>query len=92
MTKRGVVYKSYNFTKKDPAIDAARTLVKDSDMSFEDIHAAGGPTPKTLDGWFNGETQRPQFASLMATVRACDGDIILVTKSGTQIKINSKKK
>lgn len=70
-TKRRTLpkYKSYLFVDKDPIIDTLRGPVSESKLSYKAIHEAGGPTTSTLSGWFNGDTKRPQFATVAATAR-----------------------
>jgi transcriptional regulator with XRE-family HTH domain len=63
-------YKTYSFTDKDPAIDELRTLVQDSEMSYDDISEESGVSTSTLWNWFSGDTRRPHNASLEAVGRA----------------------
>jgi transcriptional regulator with XRE-family HTH domain len=67
---KGFVYKSYNFTEKDPIIDELRTVVQASGASYKQIHEDSGVSTQTLRAWFLGETRRPQAASLNAVARA----------------------
>lgn len=68
--KRGFIrYKSYMFTDKDPVIDALRTAVSESQMSYREITNDGGPSVATLRNWFAGATRRPQFSTVAATAR-----------------------
>lgn len=64
-------YKSYRFTDKDPIIDATRTVVQDSGMSYQEISAKSGVAVGTLGAWFNGRTKRPQFCTVNAVGRTC---------------------
>jgi len=89
---RGFLYeKTYNFIDKDPVLDAAKTIMQRSGKSFKEIHEAGGATPGTMNRWWNGNARTCRFDSLMATIRACEGDIYMVTKTGTRITITPKK-
>jgi transcriptional regulator with XRE-family HTH domain len=63
-------YKTYSFRDKDPAIDKLRTAIKDSGESYSEIAARSGLSATTLNGWFNGATRRPQFATLAAAAGA----------------------
>lgn len=70
--KRGfVTYKSYLFTEKDPILDATRTMVQDSGLSYEDLKDKGGASTSTYYNWFHGNTKRPQFCTIAATALAC---------------------
>ena len=69
MTK-GFTYKSYNFQDKDPIIDEIRTVVQASGWSHLRIQEESGVTAKTLRDWFQGQTRRPQAATLNAVARA----------------------
>ena len=65
------VYKSYNFIDKDPVIDAIRTAVSDSGLSYKQIHDKSNVATGTLNSWLNGKTKRPMFATCWAVARAC---------------------
>jgi transcriptional regulator with XRE-family HTH domain len=84
---KGFVYKSYNFTEKDPIIDELRTVVQASGASYKQIHEDSGVSVATLWGWFSGETRRPQAASLNAVARALNhklGFVPIETASAVQ--------
>jgi hypothetical protein len=76
--KRGfIVYGSYRFRDKDPAIDAIRTVMQDHfrkrNLSAEDyaeVKEQGGPSSSCVKSWFEGKTKRPQNATLEAAGRA----------------------
>jgi transcriptional regulator with XRE-family HTH domain len=67
---KGFTYKSYSFQDKDPIIDEIRTVVQLSGFSYKKIEEASGVTSKTLHDWFDGETRKPQAATLNAVARA----------------------
>jgi len=69
------LYRSYNFRDKDPIIDRIRTLMRDQHARYRDIEEASGVSTSTLYQWFNGETRRPQFATVMAVMRALSYDL-----------------
>lgn len=79
MAKRGFLtpYKSYMFRAKDPVIDALRTVVQDSKMSYGAIHEASGVSTTAMYGWFHGKTRRPQFCTVKAVARACGKDVVI---------------
>jgi len=60
------LYRSYNFVDKDPVIDRIRTIVQDEGLSYKDIHVISGVSTATLTNWFDGETRRPQYATVAA--------------------------
>jgi transcriptional regulator with XRE-family HTH domain len=62
------LYKSYNFVDKDPVIDWMRGIVKG--MKYSEIMARSGVSSSTLHNWFEGNTKRPQYATVMAVTRA----------------------
>lgn len=72
------IYKTYRFRDKDPIIDELRTAVKDEGLSYQDIHLMSNVTVTTLRNWFEGETRRPQHATIMAVARAVGRDMKLV--------------
>ena len=77
------LYKSYNFKDKDPIIDKIRTVISDESASYKEIHEASGVSTTTLYQWFDGETRRPQFATIMAVVRALGYDMQIVREEKT---------
>lgn len=71
------LYRAYNFRNKDPEIDRLRTLIQDEtgdkqlrSSTLKSIEEGGGPTVRCMQGWFRGDTKRPQSASLEAAGRA----------------------
>ena len=72
------LYKSYVFKNKDPIIDLTRTIVQDSGYSYSAVSALSGVSATTLYNWFNGDTRRPQFASINAVGRACGKTLVWV--------------
>jgi transcriptional regulator with XRE-family HTH domain len=60
------LYRSYNFVDKDPVIDRIRTIVNDEGLSYGEVHVISGVSASTLSNWFEGETQRPQYATIAA--------------------------
>lgn len=64
--KGEILYRSYNFVDKDPVIDRIRTIVKDEGLSYREIGVISGVSSTTLTNWFDGETRRPQYATVAA--------------------------
>lgn len=69
-------YKSYVFKDKDPIIDLTKTIVQDSEMSYQEISEKSGVSVGAINGWFNGATQRPQHATINAVGRACGYELV----------------
>jgi transcriptional regulator with XRE-family HTH domain len=72
------LYKSYNFKDKDPIIDRMRTIFEDAGISHAKAAALSGVSSSTFSNWFEGETKRPQFATVMAAARALGYDVTVV--------------
>jgi predicted transcriptional regulator len=60
------LYRSYNFTDKDPVIDLIGTVISKSGRTYQQIAAEAGVSEGTLRNWIYGSTKRPQFATVMA--------------------------
>jgi transcriptional regulator with XRE-family HTH domain len=58
------------FKDKDPAIYKIKTILADSGESYQGVRDLSGVSVTTLNNWFNGNTRRPQFATLNAVARA----------------------
>jgi hypothetical protein len=74
-TGRLRLYKSYVFRNKDPVIDELRTIVNDTYgrvgyKAYKQIEIDGGPSVSCMNEWFEGDTKRPQSASIEAAGRA----------------------
>jgi len=80
-------YKTYNFKDKDPIIDQLRTLVEDSGKNWKDIADESGICKSTLYGWFQGNTLRPKFCTIMAVTRALGGDIRIVKHPSNVVRM-----
>jgi len=74
------LYKSYNFTNKDPIIDKMRGFTKG--FSYSEIAEKSGVSHTTLHNWFEGKTQRPQYATVMAVAHACGFKVVFVKRGG----------
>ena len=63
-----ILYRSYSFVDKDPVIDKVRhTIVNDEGLNYSDIHHISGVSTTTLHNCsFEGETRRPQYATVAA--------------------------
>ena len=54
------------------------SLVKNSGMSFEDIHGRCGPHPHTLENWAQKKVEAPRLGKLRATLRVIGYDFGIV--------------
>jgi DNA-binding phage protein len=77
-------YKSYVFRDKDPVIDRVRTAVEDSGQKYKSVSAGSGVSTTTLYSWFRGKTRRPQYATVMAVLRAVGKDLVIVDRSAVR--------
>jgi DNA-binding phage protein len=64
------LYKSYNFVDKDPVIDLMRGVIAEQRMKYGRISEDSGVSEATLRNWFDGNTRRPQFATVAAVMGA----------------------
>lgn len=76
------LYKSYNFVNKDPVIDRVRSIVNKEDLSYSEISVKSGVAVSTLYNWFEGNTKRPQYATIMAVVRSLGYKEMFVKRGG----------
>jgi hypothetical protein len=83
---KGFVYKSYNFIDRDPIIDEIRTVYQDSGANYKWVCEHSGVCTSTLNNWFNGQTKRPQAATINAVLRSL-GYKLGVTEFEEPVKI-----
>jgi len=76
-----IKYKTYSFVDKDPIIDKVRTAVKDAGMTRGEISRTSGVSTSCMRNWFEGDTKRPQFASVNAVLRAMDFELQIRKRS-----------
>jgi hypothetical protein len=84
------IYNAYRFRRKDPAIDAIRTVMQDhygtrnlSKAQYKDVEESGGPSWSTVKQWFEGKTMRPQNVTLEAAGRALGYERKWVKRNGS---------
>jgi DNA-binding phage protein len=80
-TQRKPGYLSYNFIDKDPIIDKLRTLIQRDGWTYQQVSEKSGVTVQTMYNWFTGPTRKPQYATVMAVVRAL-GYRMAIVKGG----------
>ena len=59
--------------------DDVMSLVKNSGMSYADIHGHCGPCPSTLEKWASREIGQPRLGKLQATLRILGYDLGVVS-------------
>lgn len=64
------IYRTYRWIDKDPIIDAVRTVCQDAGLKEHAVHQISGVASATLKNWFDGETRKPQNATLTAVTSA----------------------
>lgn len=60
----------YNWIDKDPVIDRVARLVEDEGIELSKLATIARISKTTFHNWFEGETKRPQYATIAATVGA----------------------
>jgi hypothetical protein len=65
--------------------DDVASIIKNSGMSFEDIHARCGPHPKTLENWAEKKVSKPQMGKLRSVLRILGYDFAIVDGSGQRV-------
>jgi hypothetical protein len=71
------VYRTYNFIDKDPIIDKVRTVLQDEGLLKKRniVSRLSGVSVGTMDKWFDGDTRKPQHATLAAVATAVGYEI-----------------
>jgi hypothetical protein len=89
----------------DKAVDAERqrleayedlrddvvSLVKNSHLTFEDIHGKLGPHPSTLTKWAEKTTHAPRLGKMQATLRIIGYDIGVIPHQRERLEITKFK-
>lgn len=85
-TKGGTfkLYQTYSFRERDPICYRTTAIVRASGLSHKQISDISGVATNTLWQWEYGKTKRPQFATIMAVLRACGHDLE-ITKARPEI-------
>lgn len=84
MTKFGVIYPQYAFREHDPILDSVDTMIDDVGIKRSKLATDSHVSATTLNNWHKRKTKRPQFATVMAVVRACGGDLVLQAPGSNQ--------
>ncbi len=74
------LYRTYRFIDKDPVIDKVRTVLQDEGLLKKPglVHQLSGVATATLNNWFDGETKRPQHATIAAVISSLGYDMQFV--------------
>ncbi len=82
--------KSYNFVDKDPVVDKMRGPVRSSGLSYGQISEKSGVSASTIYNWFEGNTKRPQYATVIAVMRVL-GYKEMFVKKGAKVEARTTK-
>jgi hypothetical protein len=85
-------YRSYVFRDQDPVIAKVHTLFEVTSSTYRAAHEASGVATGTMGRWFNGQTKRPQFATVNAVTRAFGIDLLDGFAGKAPKSLNSKKR
>ena len=58
--------------------DDVISVIRNSPLTFEDIHARCGPHPTTLIKWLERTTKRPHVSTMVAALQACGHQLKIV--------------
>ena len=81
------LYKSYMFVdRKDPIIDKLRTVVHDvAQNDYAKVAADSDVSITTLRNWFEGDTCRPQYATVAAVLGGMGFDLVIQDRSTAKV-------
>lgn len=66
------------------------SLIKNSAMTFEDIHAQCGPHPNTLHNWMEKKVSQPRMGKLRSTLKILGYDLAIVDGAGKLVSSSRK--
>jgi hypothetical protein len=58
--------------------DDVLSVLKNHQMSYEDVHGKLGPHPSTLHKWETGDTHQPRLAKMQSALRTVGYDIGII--------------
>ncbi len=64
--------------------DGSIAIFLNSGMTQQQVHEAGGPTPKTISKWLYKETRFPQLPSVRKLLKVCGGDLVVMSASNAE--------
>lgn len=71
--------------------DDVISLVKNSHLTFEEIHGRMGPHPQTLTKWMEKTTHAPQLGKIQATLRILGYDVGVIPHQRERLEITKFK-
>lgn len=71
--------------------DDVISLVKNSHLTFEEIHGKLGPHPNTLTKWMDKSTHAPRLGKVQATLRILGYDIGVIQHQRKRLEITKFK-
>jgi len=85
------LYKSYVFTdRKDPVIDQVRTAAKSRNADYATISAESGVSATTVRNWFEGDTCRPQYATVAAVLGGLGYELVIRERETRVVPIHAR--
>lgn len=70
--------------------DDCIAIFLNSGMTYEQVHANGGPTHNTITRWLYKETRFPQFATIRSFLKACGADLVPMSADWAEnVRLNS---
>jgi len=93
MAKRLQLYRAYSFkqTEKDPVIHKIHTMLDDAGVSYHKAAQMSGVSASCISAWIEGETRRPQYATIAAVAGALGYEAGFVKKDGSNV-VNIRKR
>jgi hypothetical protein len=67
--------------------DDVISLVRNSNFTFEEIHARCGPHPSTLLHWMEKTVDKPQLGKMRSTLRIIGYDIAIVERTSNVVPL-----
>jgi hypothetical protein len=65
--------------------DDVMSIIKNSGMSFQEIHARCGPHPHTLENWARKDISKPQIGKMRAALRVVGYDFGIIERRFTNV-------
>lgn len=66
--------------------DDCIAVALNSKLSFQEIHARGGPTTQTISKWLYKETQFPRLGTVRSILKACGHDLTVAPTGDPRIQ------
>ena len=75
----------HRIIERDPLLDDVVSILLNSGLSIKAISFKSGVSVKTLYSWINGNTYRPQRATMEMALRVC-GKTLIIADLGADVK------